>query len=95
MDNATAIGLIAGTLTTFSWLPQVIRAFRTRSTKDFSWSWFAMFGIGVAIWLIYGFVIAQPAVITTNALTFLLVLGLATLKARDSFGGAGRSKAAE
>lgn len=80
MSTATLIGLLAGTLTTAAWLPQVVRAFRTKSTRDFSWSWFAMFGTGVAIWLIYGLAAAAPAVIVTNALTFLLVLGLCLLK---------------
>jgi MtN3 and saliva related transmembrane protein len=82
MSNTTLIGLLAGALTTFSWLPQVFRAFRTRSTKDFAWSWFAMFGTGVSVWLIYGFFAAAPAVIAANALTLALVLGLAGLKFR-------------
>lgn len=84
MSNATLIGLIAGTLTTLSWLPQVLRAFRTRSTKDFAWVWFGMFGTGVSAWLIYGFVAAAPAVIAANAITLLLVLALAGLKARHT-----------
>ena len=82
MSHATLIGLVAGALTTLSWLPQVLRAFRTHSTGDFSWGWFAMFGTGVAIWLIYGLVGDAPAVAATNALTFLLVLGLCALKVR-------------
>jgi MtN3 and saliva related transmembrane protein len=84
MSTATSIGLIAGALTTLSWLPQVLRAFRTRSTGDFSWGWFAMFGTGVAVWLVYGMVGDAPAVIATNALTFLLVLGLCALKVRHA-----------
>jgi MtN3 and saliva related transmembrane protein len=84
VSAATFIGLIAGALTTLSWLPQVIRAFRTRSTGDFSWGWFAMFGTGVAIWLIYGLASDSPAVTATNALTFLLVLGLCGLKVRHA-----------
>lgn len=91
MSTATLIGLLAGTLTTAAWLPQVMRAFRTKSTRDFSWSWFAMFGTGVAIWLIYGLAASAPAVIVTNALTFLLVLGLCLLKLVHD--GAGRTRA--
>lgn len=91
MSTATLIGLLAGTLTTAAWLPQVMRAFRTKSTRDFSWSWFAMFGTGVAIWLIYGLAASAPAVIVTNALTFLLVLGLCLLKLVHD--GAGRPRA--
>jgi len=84
MTTATLIGLVAGSLTTLAWLPQVFRAFRTRSTKDFAWEWFAMFGTGVGGWLIYGFLAAAPAVIAANALTLLLVLALGALKATHS-----------
>jgi MtN3 and saliva related transmembrane protein len=84
MSTATLIGLVAGTLTTLAWLPQVLRAFRTHSTKDFAWVWFAMFGTGVGAWLIYGLLAAAPAVIVANALTLLLVLALAALKARHT-----------
>ena len=92
MSDATVIGLLAGALTTFSWLPQVFRAFRTRSTEDFAWTWFAMFGAGVGGWLIYGLIAAAPAVIATNALTLALVLGLAALKARHQAGAQARTQ---
>jgi MtN3 and saliva related transmembrane protein len=84
MSTATLIGLAAGALTTMSWLPQVLRAFRTRSTKDFAWSWFAMFGTGVGAWLVYGIIAAAPAVITANALTLVLIAGLGLLKLRHT-----------
>jgi MtN3 and saliva related transmembrane protein len=87
MSTATLIGLASGALTTTAWLPQVIRAFRTRSTKDFAWSWFAMFGVGVGGWLIYGIAAGSPSVIATNALTLALVLGLGTLKLRHTTAG--------
>ena len=86
VSTATLIGLLAGSLTTTAWLPQVVRAFRTHSTRDFSWSWFAMFGTGVGVWLVYGFAAGSPAVIITNALTFLLVVGLCTLKLAHAWG---------
>jgi len=90
MSTATMIGLLAGSMTTAAWLPQVIRAFRTKSTRDFSWGWFALFGIGVAFWLVYGFAIAAPAVILPNALTFLLILSLFALKILHSAGKTSR-----
>ena len=87
MSTATMIGLLAGSMTTAAWLPQVIKAFRTRSTNDFSWGWFALFGFGVVFWLIYGFAIAAPAVFLPNAVTFALVLALCVLKVRHSLAG--------
>lgn len=84
MSTATLIGLLAGSMTTASWLPQVVKAFRTKSTRDFSWGWFAMFGFGVVFWLIYGVAVSAPAVILPNAVTFLLILGLSVLKVLHS-----------
>jgi MtN3 and saliva related transmembrane protein len=77
---ATMIGLLAGSMTTAAWLPQVAKAFRTKSTRDFSWGWFALFGFGVAFWLVYGLAVDAVAVVLPNALTFLLIFGLFLLK---------------
>jgi MtN3 and saliva related transmembrane protein len=82
VNTATLIGLLAGSMTTTAWLPQVVKAFRTRSTQDFSFGWFALFGFGVAFWLVYGIAVSAVAVILPNALTLLLVLSLFTLKVR-------------
>ena len=82
MNTATLIGLLAGSMTTTAWLPQVVKAFRTRSTQDFSFGWFALFGFGVVFWLVYGIAMSAVAVILPNALTLLLVLSLFTLKVR-------------
>ncbi|MCK9308081.1 MAG: PQ-loop domain-containing transporter, partial [Methanoculleus sp.] len=36
MDAVTLLGFIAGSLTTLSFAPQAVRAWRTRSTDDLS-----------------------------------------------------------
>lgn len=74
------IGLLAGALTTLSFLPQVIRTFRTRSAKDLSWGWLLLFGTGLAGWLVYGSLTSDVAIIATNAVTIALVGALAALK---------------
>lgn len=72
MNLATAIGLLAGSLTTISFLPQVIKTWRTRSTKDISLEMFAIFCSGVFIWIIYGILIKDVPVILTNVATLTL-----------------------
>jgi MtN3 and saliva related transmembrane protein len=42
----TILGLIAGTCTTLSFLPQVIRTLRTRHARDLSAAWLLIFGLG-------------------------------------------------
>jgi MtN3 and saliva related transmembrane protein len=77
----TLLGLLAGTCTTASFLPQVVRTFRTGSATDMSWGWLALFVTGVAGWLAYGVAKSDLAITLTNAITLALVLALVGLKA--------------
>jgi MtN3 and saliva related transmembrane protein len=79
---ANAAAVIAAILTTGSWLPQVIKTWRTREAGDFSWVWLASFATGVAMWAVYGFARNDIPIILTNVVTFLLVLSIAGVKIR-------------
>lgn len=83
-DNATyeIIGLIAGTLTTLSFLPQVLRAFRTRDTRAISLAMYLLFCSGVALWTVYGLLISSLSIIIANAVTLALALAVLILKIR-------------
>lgn len=70
----TLTGMIGATFTTVSFVPQVIRVWRTHSTKDLSLVMFLLFIAGVIFWLLYGFLTNALPVILANAIT--LVLGL-------------------
>ncbi|MGD1702013.1 SemiSWEET transporter [Dapis sp. BLCC M229] len=72
MNLVTILGLLAGSLTTISFLPQVIKTWRTRSTKDISLEMFAIFCSGVLIWIIYGTLVQDIPVIFTNVATLSL-----------------------
>ncbi|NEP41057.1 MULTISPECIES: SemiSWEET transporter [unclassified Okeania] len=72
MNLVTVLGLLAGSLTTISFLPQVIKTWRTRSTKDISLEMFAIFCSGVLIWIIYGILVKDVPVIFTNVATLTL-----------------------
>jgi MtN3 and saliva related transmembrane protein len=84
---STVIGLLAGTLTTIAWLPQLARTWRRRSAADISWSYLATTGLGVFLWFIYGLVTRAFPVIVANAISDTLVCSLIILKA---FGSAPR-----
>jgi MtN3 and saliva related transmembrane protein len=77
----TLLGLLAGACTTVSFLPQVMRTFRTRSASDISWGWLCLFATGVSGWLAYGLLRNDVAIIVANATTLFLVTTLAALKA--------------
>lgn len=77
----TVLGLLAGALTTFSFLPQVWRTIRTRSARDLSWVWIVMMSVGIGAWLAYGILGDDLPVIVANGITLLLVATLGVLKA--------------
>jgi MtN3 and saliva related transmembrane protein len=68
----TLIGLAAAFCTTIAFLPQVIKTWRTRSTKDISLSMFLVFTTGIFLWLVYGIIIGDAPLITANGITFVL-----------------------
>ena len=78
--SSEAIGLIAGTLTTFSFLPQVIKTYRSRSSGDLSFGMLGLFSLGVSLWLLYGVLIESRPIMLSNFLTLLLTLALIAMK---------------
>jgi MtN3 and saliva related transmembrane protein len=78
----TLIGLLAATCTTGSFLPQVIRAWRTRSTRDVSALMFVLLVTGNALWLLYGALIGDLPLVVANLITITLVAIILALKLR-------------
>ncbi len=66
------IGFFAAFCTTIAFLPQAIKVFKTKSTKDISLYMFLIFTIGVVSWLIYGLIINDLPIILANAVTLVL-----------------------
>jgi len=83
-DVIDLIGFFSGFCTTIAFLPQVIKAYRTRSTKDVSLLMFLVFTIGVAGWLVYGVLLMNVPIIIANILT--LFLAFLILIAKIKFG---------
>jgi MtN3 and saliva related transmembrane protein len=81
MSLVAICGLIGGTLTTLSFLPQVIQVWKTRSTKDISLIMFVLFTIGVLFWLVYGVLIEEWPVIIANGMTLIFACIILVFKA--------------
>ncbi len=73
MDTVTLLGLFAGALTTLSFAPQVVRTWRTRSTDDLSPVMLVTFLAGILLWLGYGLMKEDIAIIAANAVTTILI----------------------
>lgn len=77
-----AIGMIAAACTTASFIPQAARILRTRDTRAISLAMYAVFAIGIALWLAYGLLIGSAPVIAANAVTLVFVLAILAAKIR-------------
>lgn len=53
MDIATLFGFLASALTTISFMPQVVKTVRTRSTRDLSFGICLILTVSVACWVVY------------------------------------------
>lgn len=78
-----AVGFGAAIGTTAAWFPQVIRTWNTRSARDFSWGYLALFVMGVFLWTMYGVLRRDVVVIVANGITLLLVISVGFVKARE------------
>jgi MtN3 and saliva related transmembrane protein len=82
MDHVTLIGLLAGTLTTIAFIPQLQQTWRTRSAQDVSLGMLLTFVTGVFLWLIHGLMLRALPIILANLITLLLTLAILILKVR-------------
>ncbi|MEO7049151.1 MAG: SemiSWEET transporter [Ferruginibacter sp.] len=88
MSSLQLLGLAAGTITSITFLPQVIQIWKTKSAKDISMFMLVLLMIGVSMWLTYGILVMDAAIIYTNSmvLTMSLIMLFFKLKFRKSDG---------
>jgi MtN3 and saliva related transmembrane protein len=82
MPLTTFLGFVAGTLTTISFVPQVLHAWRSKRCDDLSWAMLLTFSAGVVLWLVYGLRLWAMPVIVANAVTLALLLIIMVMKIR-------------
>ncbi len=78
----TILGLVAGTLTTLSFLPQLLKAWKSRSTHDISIGMFSLLALGITLWIVYGVVTSDLPVVVANSVTLVFVGLILALKLR-------------
>lgn len=79
-------GYVAAIFATGSFLPQVVKTWRTRSAEDLSWLMLVTHIVGLRLWLAYGIALRAAPIIAANAIGVLLdvVLILIKLRVADS-----------
>ena len=81
------VGFVAGALTAFAFLPQVLKTWRTRSCSDLSMTMLGAQSAGVGLWVVYGVIINSLPVILSNAVTLTMCLVLLVFKATHQRSG--------
>jgi MtN3 and saliva related transmembrane protein len=74
IDYITVLGLAAAALTTIAFFPQLVKTWKTKSTKDISLGMFSAFCVGVLLWFVYGISISDLPVTIANLLIFIQAL---------------------
>jgi MtN3 and saliva related transmembrane protein len=82
MRLTALLGFMAGILTTISFVPQVLHAWRSKRCDDLSWGMLLTFSGGVVLWLVYGVRLWAMPIIVANAVTLALLVTIMVLKMR-------------
>ena len=80
MQTTELIGYLAATLTTVSFIPQVVQIWRSKHTKDISLGMYSIFTLGIAVWLAYGILLGSTPIIIANCITIVLAGSVLMMK---------------
>lgn len=76
------LGYIAGILVVISLLPQTIKSWKTKSTKDLSLWRYIIYVTGLIVWISYAIIIGNGPVAAMNTVGLILALSILYLKLR-------------
>jgi MtN3 and saliva related transmembrane protein len=79
----TLVGAAAALCTTVSYIPQLRKAWRTRETGDLSLKMLALLSMGLALWIVYGFMRADAVIIAANGISLALLILIAVIKLQN------------
>src|SRR6476619_5316811 len=79
----TALGFVAGVCTTFSLVPQVMKAWRAADREAISKRTYAVASAAYTLWIVHGVMIGSMPIIVFNALALVLGAAILVLKLRD------------
>ena len=85
MTAIQILGMTAGSISAITFLPQVIKTWKTKSADDISLLMFTFATVSVVMWLVYGIILRDVPIIYTNSL--VLVCSLIMLYFKFKFSG--------
>lgn len=72
--------LIAASLSTFGFIPQMVLTLRTRSTQDLSLAAFVLFAVGLLFWLYLGLLYRNWIMLAYDVVNLVLCVLIIRLK---------------
>ena len=80
MTMIDAIGYVAATLTTASFVPQAWHTFQTKDVQGISLALYSAFTLGVTLWLVYGVLLSAWPIVVANVITLTLAVAILAMK---------------
>jgi MtN3 and saliva related transmembrane protein len=78
--NVVWLGLLAGSITSLGFIPQLVKGYRTKKLDDVSYLMPVILGCGMLLWLIYGIFINDLPIIAANIFGIGCNISLVVLK---------------
>ena len=82
MKSIDILGYLGGSLVVISLLPQAIKSWKTKLTRDISLWRYIIYSVGLILWVAYAVIIHNGPVALMNGLGLLLALSILYLKIR-------------
>ena len=80
----TLVGSIASALVSVSFIPQIIKGYRTKRLADVSYLLMILISMGMGLWIVYGIEKQDFVIIGANIVTVILNMILLGMKVRYS-----------
>jgi len=76
------LGYLAAFCTTAAFIPQALKVYKSKHTKDISIGMFSLMNVGIVLWLIYGLLITSYPIIIANSVTIIFAMYILITKIR-------------
>lgn len=80
MQGIDFIGYVAGILVIASLIPQMIKSWKSKSTKDISLLRYLIYVAGITLWLIYAILLRNGPMILSNLVAILFAGSILYMK---------------
>lgn len=76
------LGYLAASFTTVAFLPQAFKSIKYKDTRSLSLGMYLFFTVGISLWLAYGILKEDAAIVAANAVTLLISVVILAIKIR-------------